>query len=88
MLAKEEVKSCSCPKCRDNSCVFGQYALLLTLRDWPLILLVAGLTTLLGGILQLNSSAVLCFSAFSVVPLIFVPLKKSFCSRCGIEFEQ
>lgn len=77
---------CRCPKCGSAAYAIPTYSLLLTLRDWPLMLAAAGLALFAGGLFELSGAAAAFFSVAACLPIAVIPLRKGFCTRCSMEF--
>lgn len=88
MPEPQNTASCRCPKCGSNSHVRKTYSILLTLRDWPLVMAVAGIVLLAAGVFELRGAAASLFIGIACLPLCIIPLRKGFCLRCSIEFSE
>ena len=81
-----EIQEKSCPKCHSKEHLSYWHTLLITFREWPLMLMFAGTVILFGGVLQMTEGTSLLFALLAIVPLAVRVFSKCGCSKCGIEF--
>ncbi len=79
-------ESCQCPHCKSDEHIVSWYSVLITLREWPLMLIVTGIVLIAAGYLDFKPAEAFLFVGFSLFPLMFRFLSKRSCLRCHIEF--
>ena len=78
----------SCPHCRTRSGLTDYLTLLLSLENWPLILVYSFLVISFGNKLEFSQSLISAFVVVTVIPLLFQVIRKQACENCGAEFRE
>lgn len=82
------MKHKTCPHCHTYSGLRNYSSLLLTLEDWPMVLLYSVVIVAFGEKFNHSIAITSLFVGLALIPLIFKRLSKSACDNCGIEFRQ
>ncbi|MDC0357411.1 hypothetical protein OAO01_01220 [Oligoflexia bacterium] len=75
-----------CPKCGSGEDIVYSYSMLLTLAQWPVILMFSGTVIVAGSLFGFNDFTTFLFNIVAILPLCCCFLKRKSCLRCGIQF--
>ena len=76
-----------CPVCRENSGLVSLLTVRMSLRDWPLLLICAGVIMCAADLLAISLEALVFFEFLALTPLCFSLRRKHSCRNCGVEFQ-
>ena len=77
-----------CPHCHTRSGLNNYNVLILSLENWPTILLFTFAVLAFAEKFQYGSFACSAFIAVAVIPVVFSFEKKMNCENCGVDFKE
>lgn len=86
MLEKKHNPDDYCPRCRSEYDL-SVLSVVVSLANWPFIILVSFAVILFGEFLELGLPISLVSGVIATAPLFLLVGRKRVCSTCGIEFE-